>query len=151
MKKQALIVGMLVWSSRAFAACDALPTRTLIDWGLHRRWLVERDCRRPEEPARLVEVPWSDEPAAGDKRGSSPAQQVASGAAERPGSLVRPGMRVTVVKDSRQEEIRLTGTALDAGERGQTVRVRAGWDSATLRGIVRGPALVELMPARGRN
>jgi hypothetical protein len=60
-------------------------------------------------------------------------------------------MRVTIVRDSLNEEIRLAGTALDAGERGQTVRVRAGWDSATLRGIVRGPALVELTPVRGRN
>lgn len=132
----AMLVGMAMAVALGSAAQAAqLPDR-IVDAGLHRQWLVERDRTHPERPGRLVEVPWSS---AAKARSGRPLQQAA----------VRCGMKVTVWRHNGRTDLRLMGTALDAGRVGETVRVRAGLHGAVLRGVVRGPADVEL--ERGRS
>ncbi len=121
------------------AGVAALP-HTIVDPGLHRQWLVEQDRAHPERPARLVEVPWVSAP-------SSPGETPQDPGPRRP-VAVRAGMQVTLSWRDGEAEIRLMGTALEAGRVGETVRVRAGLHGAVLRGVVRGPAVVEL--ERGR-
>jgi flagella basal body P-ring formation protein FlgA len=53
-------------------------------------------------------------------------------------------MRVTVWQKNQEREIDLRGTALEAGRAGEAIAVRAGLRGTILRGIVRGPASVEL-------
>ncbi len=62
--------------------------------------------------------------------------------------VVRAGMKVTLRWRDQESSLRLAGTALESGRVGETVRVCAGLHGAVLRGVVRGPALVEL--ERGR-
>jgi flagella basal body P-ring formation protein FlgA len=56
-----------------------------------------------------------------------------------------------VLARSQASVIRLSGTALEAGAMGASIRVRAGWNGAVLHGIVRGTGVVELLPERGRH
>ncbi len=119
---------------------------TVLDWGLHRAWWVERDCDHPERPAVLVEIPWTEglpKPVQEDGRartgGEAPAKPE-----------VRAGMRVAVVRREGLAGIRLYGTALRTGRTGERIAVRAGLGSRTLYGIVRGPGLVELDPEGAR-
>lgn len=127
--------GMLTLAVSARAA--RLPDR-IVDPGLHRQWLIEQDRAHPERPARLVEVPWNSAagalPELNANRESPPA--------------VRMGMKVTLWRLEKKSEVRLSGTALEAGRVGQSVRVRAGLHGAVLRGVVRGPGVVELQPGR---
>jgi hypothetical protein len=130
----------------AIPAGAARVPQCIVDPGLHRQWIVEPDRLHPERPPRLVEVAWS-----GPDAGSVASPHVArvapakrAPAAEPP--VVRAGMRVVVWWRDQATELRLTGTALEAGRNGQTVRVRAGLHGAVVRGVVRGPALVELEP-----
>lgn len=120
------------------AGAARLPER-IVDAGLHRQWLIERDPSHPERPARLVEVPWSSGAAA-----TLSAVPVAS--RKLPG--VRAGMKVTLWRRDRNVELQLTGTALRAASVGTMVEVRAGLHGSVLRGIVRGKAVVELEPGR---
>ncbi|MGB9148063.1 MAG: flagella basal body P-ring formation protein FlgA, partial [Acidobacteriaceae bacterium] len=121
--------------------------------GLHRQWAVLRDCAHPARPARLVEVPWSDQEARSRARTSEGAasQPGISGAHPRLAQPVRPGMRVTMWRRENDAAVQLSGTALEAGRIGDRVLVRAGLHGATLHGVVRGPALVELLPGSGGN
>jgi hypothetical protein len=120
--------------------------KVIADWGLHREWAVQANCAHPERPAVLVEIPWKEPTAATEVgRKSSPGTRVADSS-----PLVRPGTRVMVFSHSGGTEIRLVGVALDHGCSGATVRVRAGLHGAILRGIVRGPAEVELISSKGR-
>jgi len=112
---------------------EAGPT-VVRDRALHREWRLVRDQEHPERPARLVEIPWS--PAATD---ASPCRT----AVPQP-PAVRAGMRVTMIRKGAMAEIRLRGTALGTAHTGETVAVRAGLGHAVLRGVVRGPGLVEL-------
>jgi len=128
--------GMLTLAVSAGAA--RLPDR-IVDPGLHRQWLIERDRAHPERPARLVEVPWSR---GGPVAGGSPTGQNV----RRP--VVRAGMSVTLWRRNPESVLRLAGTALEPGGMGEAIRVRAGLHGSVLRGVVRGPALVELEPGR---
>jgi Chaperone for flagella basal body P-ring formation len=119
------------------------------DWGLHREWRVERDAVHPERPGQLVEIPWSTPPRAPGKRNAAKDQGAPAAAQEQPAPVVRPGMRVTVWRRGEEAEIRMTGTALEAGGVGKVIRVRAGLSQATLHGVVRGPSSVELVPGKG--
>lgn len=139
------VLAVLMAPAAALAQCG--NDRVLVDRGLHRQWRVQRDCTHPAWPARLVEVPWRE---AAAKLGSSAAFSRA-----KPGSVdgeaplpVRAGMQVTVVYRTGEAEIRLLGTALEGGPEGAGILVKAGLGAA-LRGIVRGPALVELAPQTG--
>lgn len=123
-------------------SASAMP-RVIRDWCLHRAWRVEQDDAHPERPARLVEIPWSAGSGAGFAGGQAkvgPAIQAA----------VRAGMPVTVTGRGAMAEIRLRGTALGTAQVGEVVSVRAGLDHAVVRGVVRGPGLVELVPEKGR-
>ncbi|MGC2619144.1 MAG: flagella basal body P-ring formation protein FlgA [Acidobacteriaceae bacterium] len=148
MKTLMILFGMMM-AAPAFAACgvSGLP---VIDWGLHRQYVIERDCAHMERPATLVEVPWSDAAATRAREqvrmNASPVTDVL-----RPPYVVHAGTRVMLTRLTPGTAIQLVGTALDQGRAGQSVRVRAGLHGATLRGIVRGPGLVELDPGRGRN
>jgi hypothetical protein len=128
--------GLLALSSCVSAAL--FPQR-IVDAGLHRQWLVERDSSHPERPARLVEVPW---------RGTDflPRESPKEPALQR--QVVSAGARVTVWWGNGDAILRLSGTALEAGRVGDVIPVRAGLHGAILRVIVRGPDLVELQ--RGR-
>ena len=119
----------------------AKPATRIVDRGLHRQWLIERDSAHPERPARLVEVPWSDAAA----RVSAKSRQGRE-MSRRP--AVRAGMPVTLGWGDAEARGRLTGTALEAGCVGQTVWVKAGLHGAVLRARVRGAGQVEL--ERGR-
>ena len=155
-----LVLG--VAAARLGAQCG-LPPRRVIDWGLHRQWLVERNCAHPAWPARLVAVPWSEVAARkqaleGGVRETGPGNRTGwKTTGQTPGKRpdirmlpVRPGMRVLVVKDDSAAEIRLRGTALEGGAAGSVVLVRAGLRGAVLRTVVVGPALVELAEGRRR-
>jgi hypothetical protein len=130
----------------AGSALAAPPSSFVIDRGLHRQWIVMRDDAHPERPPRLVEVPWSDARA---EQAQSAA--VVRSTLHRDAPLVRPGMTVAVVGHRGNAEWHLAGTALGAGWSGDTVLVRAGLHGAAERGVVRGPALVELLPGKAGN
>ncbi len=147
MSVEGILAAMLLASGPALAACGAAPA-TVVDWGLHRQWAVQRDCAHPERPARLVEVPWSAARAEQTERRVKDAGTARSAAA-RP--AVRAGMRVTVAGEGDDATIHLVGMALEAGGIGDAIRVQAGWGRATLPCIVRGPAQVEMIPAKGRH
>lgn len=130
----------IVGAMLALAWCvgaAALP-HTIVDHGLHRQWLVERDAAHPERPARLVEVPWGSAASTPSENQKNPT---------RP-AVVRAGMQVTLSWRDGEAEIRLAGTALETGSVGDSVRVRAGLHGAVLRGVVRGQALVEMEGGR---
>jgi hypothetical protein len=138
------IVGVLLVAAPALAlgACGA--GNTVRDFGLHLQWVVERDCQHPERPATLMEVPWSTDnlvPAGGNRS--------AVGAAPLPAPEVRSGMRVRLGRTDAKADIDLYGMALETARLGEKVRVKAGLSGAVLEGIVRGPGLVELEPAKG--
>lgn len=167
-----ILVGVAAWTVPE-AACAVPPLAPcgeslglVVDRGLHREWVVERDCAHPDRPARLVEVPWNQarkgsgqqpgiESGAGPGIGpaSMPAlkgiaHQAAPGhgdAERRPALQVRAGMTVTLWWRSREAQGSLTGIALDAGARGDRIWVKAGLHGAALRGVVRGPGQVELI------
>lgn len=133
----------LAAAAPAFAGCGhALVT----DWGLHRQWRVECNAAHPEQPARLVEVPWSDPQNAAQRQSTAIPRAV-----QRPTILVLPAARVQVLARSQESVIHLSGTALEAGTMGASIRVRAGWNGAVLRGLVRGAGVVELLPEQGRH
>jgi len=132
------------------AACGVQPARVL-DWGLHRQWVIMRDCEHAERPAQLVEVPWSDSWRAEVPRPAQGSARVATAPAATSGPVVHAGTRVTVIGQGRDATTHLAGTALEAGKVGNVIRVQAGWGRATLHCTVRGPAVVELIPEKGRN
>lgn len=145
----ALAIAAVAGTVPARAACDGAVSR-LVDRGLHRQWIVERDRAHPERPATLVEVPW-DDAAVQDRTCGG-----AAASSGRPGSgkslsaaYVRPGMRVSVFRRDGEAEVHLVGVALGSGSAGDVVAVRAGWHGWVLRGVVRGPALVEMLTASG--
>jgi hypothetical protein len=145
-----LVLGLTVPVLRA--QCGARPRR-VVDWALHRQWLVERDCAHPARPARLVEVPWSDAAArrAGREAVSArpnPGAKPAEGTRDVLSLPVRPGMKVLVVHRDRDAEMRLSGTALEGGAEGSVVLVRAGLRGAVLHTVVIGPARVRLADRR---
>jgi hypothetical protein len=143
MKAWAIVAGMMITGPvAALGACGA--GNTVRDFGLHLQWVVERDCKRPERPATLVEVPWSV-----DYQISVAGDRSAEGVAPLPVPEVRSGMRVILSRRGAKADIDLCGTALGTARRGEKVRVKAGLSGAVLEGIVRGPGLVELEPAKG--
>lgn len=133
--------GIFVWvlaancfPQLAVCACGPAP---VVDWGLHRQWVMRCDGAHPDRPPVLVEVPWNEPrpkpPSPADDQQKSP--------------LVRTGMRVTLLRSTEGSQVHLTGTALGSGHAGNIVLVRAGLGQTPLRGVIRGPALVELEPA----
>ena len=144
----AITIAALAAAVPGFAACDGVATR-VVDRGLHRQWIVERDRAHPERPAKLIEVPWSD--AAARSGSCSTVTGSSKGASGRSasGAEVRPGMHVILFRQNGDAEIHLAGVALGAGWAGDVVAVRAGWHGAVLRGVIRGPALVELTTESG--
>lgn len=143
MRVWALLAGMMITGqAAALGACGT--GNTVRDFGLHLQWVVERDCQHPERPATLVEVPWSV-----NKPEAVHGNQSAAGVAPLPAPEVRSGMRVTLRRREAMADIDLSGTALGTARRGERLRVRAGLSGAILEGIVLGPGLVELEPAKG--
>ena len=67
-----------------------------------------------------------------------------------PPPAVRSGARVTVIRREAMAEIRLQGTALGTAREGETIAVRAGLGNAVVRGIVRAPGIVEMVPEKRR-
>lgn len=119
------------------------------DWGLHREWRVERDQAHPERPEHLVEIPWSTPVRATGNADVAKVRSRPATAGEQHAPVVRAGTRVTVWRRGEKAEVQMTGTALEGGSVGETILVRAGLRNAALRGIVRGPASVELVPGKG--
>lgn len=113
------------------------------DRGLHREWKVEISAAHPERPALLVEVPWKDAEPASARR--DPAGTGTTGPL-----LVRPGMRVTLVGSGAALSMHLSGTALAGGHDGETIPVRGAFRGTLLRGIVRGPGLLQILPGQGK-
>ncbi len=140
-----VIVGAVLVAAPAlaFGACGA--GNMVRDYGLHLQWVVERDCQHPERPATLVEVPWSV-----DHQVTVAGSRSAEGVAPLPAPEVRSGMRVMLWRRDAMADLHLCGTAVGTARRGEKVRVKAGLSGAVLEGIVRGPGLVELEPARAR-
>jgi len=136
---------MALAAGAALAAAHT-PSAVVVDRGLHRQWIVVRDDAHPERPPRLVEVPWSD-----TRAERAQPRAVTPSAIHRGAPLVRPGMTVAVVRSGGNAEWHLSGTALEIGWSGDTVRVEAGLHGAAERCVVRGPALVELVPGKARN
>ena len=130
-----LALGILL--PQAWAGCAL--SGTLRDRGLHRAWRVERDCRHPERPATLVEIPWPVEAERALAAAVPPADRIA---------LVRAGSQVLVSFGNASGEGRLLGVALTSGAAGERIAVRVRFGAATLHGIVRGPGWVELAPRK---
>jgi hypothetical protein len=137
---------MIVLAAASAFAASGTPSAVVVDRGLHRQWIVERDDAHPERPPRLVEVPWSAARAA-----QAQLEAATQTAVHCDAPLVRPGMTVTVVGRSGDTEWHLAGTALETGWSGDSIRVRAGLHGTAERCIVRGPALVELLPGKAGN
>jgi len=140
MRILAIFLGLALSPVPIFAACGSSDL-TLKDSALGRQWLMQRDCRHPERPARLIEIPWSD-------RTATSANEPVP-ATDRTILLIRPGMRVTVHRESDGAQIHLTGVALEPGYAGQKILVKAGLGAAPLHGIVRSGDLVVLEPEKG--
>lgn len=121
--------------------CGGQPGR-IVDWGLHRQWLVERDCTHPAWPARLEEIPWSERAAGNSEQGQSRTSKWGKPGGSNP--EVRAGMQVMLWRCSSEARVWLTGIALGSGAEGDQVWVKAGLHGSVLRGTVRGPGLVEL-------
>ena len=153
MRHGILLGGVMAWmvgSTMAFAACRDDSAPRLVDRGLHRQWIVERDRAHPERPAALVEVPWDDAAAQGRTcRGASAGSGRQGPVRAASAADVRPGMQVLLYRQDGEAEIHLVGVALGSGWVGDVVVVRAGWHESALRGVVRGPARVELLPVGG--
>jgi hypothetical protein len=129
-----------VWFLLAPLAQAACGDATIVrDWGLHRAWRVQRNCDRPERPAVLVEVPWTD---------ANTIRQGAPGSGPNRLPLIRAGMRVMLFWQDRNSAGSLVGTALTTGGVGETVRVRSRFGTAVLQGVVRGPGWAELEPGK---
>lgn len=142
MKNEIVLLSIMAAPALALGACGTGPT--MRDFGLHRAWEMARDCEHPERPATLREVPWTTPSGLASASSGQQAEQEDSPVPE-----VRAGMRVTLWRQEDSANIHLAGIALDTASHGQKVKVRAGLRAAILEGIVRGPALVELMPAGG--
>jgi hypothetical protein len=133
----------------------------LRDFTLGRRWMIFVNCAHPEMPriASLDAVSGevSKSEAGPDKPRmalavsgeippppaaiGSPAGLAAPAAAPR---LVAAASRVRLWRRDSVAAIDLAGTALDSGAEGAEIRVRVTAGGQLLRGIVRGPASVEL-------
>ncbi len=110
------------------------------DAELKLSWAAMVDCRHPEWPARLVIVD-----AVPDERGGrrNPVGGMPEDRAAAAPIRIASGSRVDVWRVGEQQ-IRLSGVALESAMLGQLIHVRAGLGNAPLRGIVRGPHSVEL-------
>jgi len=110
------------------------------DFTLGRAWTVYASCNHPETPRIAIMVDPRAAPApsavAGDARGalSSP-------------PLVRMGSKVRLWLSSPVARIALSGTALENGAAGATIRVRVMPGGRVLDGTVRAADSVELIPA----
>jgi hypothetical protein len=135
-----VILAAMMAAAPCGAACGGAAT--VRDFGLDRAWVVQRDCDHPERPGTLVEIPWSE------PRDRSAAWQGASIAAPLAPPAVKGGMRVVLWQRRERALVQLSGTALGAARVGESVAVRVAWSGATVRGIVRGPDLVELAPGK---
>jgi hypothetical protein len=138
-----LILRIVLLAGLAAAPAHAVcrpAEQTLRDWGLHRAWEVVADCAHPERPERLEEIRWPGELPAGIPRQKQ--------SADFQPVEVQPGMPVRVLRRTAAVTVELHGTALARGRRGELVAVRAGFGSAVIHGVVRGPALVELRPEK---
>ena len=143
-----LAMAILARAVPASAACDG-TARRVVDRGLHRQWIVMLDSAHPERPAKLVEVPWDEAAAKGEGCGEAASSAPRSSGRSASAPDVRPGMRVTLWKRGGEAEIHLAGVALGTGWAGDVVSVRAGWRGSLLRGMIRGPGLVELTTESG--
>lgn len=141
MRVKEILMGIMVATPLAYGACGGAGT--LRDWGLHRAWRVERDCRHPEWPAVLVEVPW------GLAERSVPSGGDPAGKGSRMAPEVRAGMRVAVTRQDENADIHLAGTALGTAHTGERVAFHVSGYRAILHGTVRGPGLVELEMQKG--
>lgn len=137
MRLRTAVLGMVMGTGLTAGAAP----RIIRDWGLHRAWQMERDRAHPERPARLVEVPWNAARTSGE---------AARNPAVAAPPAVRAGMRVAVVREGTTADIHLVGTALETARQGETVAVRAGLGKTIVRGIVRGPGMVELAAEKTR-
>lgn len=141
-----LLSGLAFGAFSLHAACGGAE-RTVRDWGLHRAWVVVEDCVHPARPAQLREIPWRA--AAIDARpiaGEGTQQGEPGAAAALP--AVRAGMRVEVWSQGARAEVHVMGTTLRTARMGERVRVRISMDGAVRMGVVRGPAMVELISGR---
>ncbi|QNI34145.1 flagella basal body P-ring formation protein FlgA [Alloacidobacterium dinghuense] len=105
---------------------------------LHRRWAAVVDCSHPERPWTLKEVPWQETSLPFASSGLKPK------VIERATLLVLAGAKVKLWRKTSDGNIELEGTALDAGNEGQTIHVRTGSRGVVLEGKVRGAGSVEL-------
>lgn len=126
------------------AMCASATPNLVRDWALHRQWRVECDQAHPERPAHLVEVPWTIDATAHRSSQASPGPTLSQPPA------VRTGMRVTVIGRGTMADIRLHGRALGTARIGEEVGVRAGLGNSVVKGVVRGPGVVELQPEKVR-
>lgn len=121
-----------------------IAIRYLYDATLHRSWAVERDCDHPERPAWLA-------PMEGVADQTNPPTETTALPAISPAAearvWVRGGSRVLVWRTSGDVQIQLTGVAVESAPLGAELAVRIGMQGAVIRGIVRGPDSVELVPA----
>ena len=109
----------------------------ITDGLLHRRWAVVVDCAHPDRPWTLVDVPWQH-------AGVSAPTKAAITDIAKAAPLIPAGAKVRLWSTADNASIELSGTALEAGATGQTIRVRTGQRGTVLEGRVRGAGSVEL-------
>jgi hypothetical protein len=105
---------------------------TFHDYTLNRTWIVMVKCGHPEIP-RL---------ATASDRGPVLSFHLAGSPIDR--LVVEPGSQVRLWRDDGRVRLDLAGVALNGGAAGAVVRVRLAPSGKVLRGVVRGPGMVEL-------
>jgi hypothetical protein len=132
--------GLACGHGAASAADHVVVDHYRFDAELKLSWAAMVDCRHPEWPARLVIVDAVPDEHGGRRNpgGSMPADRAVTAPIR-----IASGSRVDVWRGGEQQ-IRLSGVAVESAMVGQPIHVRAGLGNTPLRGIVRGPHSVEL-------
>jgi hypothetical protein len=130
----------LTATPQSLAACANAQTSTALHWDpiLHQQWLTTTDCNHPERPAQARLTTTSTPLPLSITQPNKPL-------------VVRAGDRISLWSVESNTRMELSAIAEESGALGASIRVRlqsaaSNESSPELRGIVRGPANVELRP-----
>lgn len=130
----------LAATPQSLAVCANAQTSTALHWDpiLHQQWLTTTDCNHPERPAQATLTTTS-----------TPLPQTI--AQPNKPLIVRAGDRIRLWSVESSTRMELSATAEESGALGASIHVRLEPTAINetrpeLRGIIRGPADVELRP-----
>jgi hypothetical protein len=130
----------LAATPQSLAACANAQTSTALRWDpvLRRQWLTTTDCNHPERPPQATLTTTSTPLPHTITQPNTPL-------------VIRAGDRIRLWSVDRNTRTELSAIAEESGALGASIRVRlepisTGETRPEFRGIVRGPANVELRP-----